>query len=217
MERRQAEAELRARCRQQAALARRDPDAARQLLVMFTAGCRTYASFYRERRFLVTRLCVPEELLPDHYGPQPDGPALLNGPELQRCSAGEPSAGVSPANDDGPADADVEHRGRAVPSVGVSRAEAETRAGLEGRSGRPSRSASASSSRAGSPWAAASTATRSPKASPTSPSRRACRVTLIATALTCRQLTPVVVAAVPGRTERNRLAGQAHATEAPLL
>ena len=80
MERRQAEAELRARCRQQAALARRDPDAARQLLVMFTARCRTYASFYRERRFLVTRLCVPEELLPDHYGPQPDGPALLNGP-----------------------------------------------------------------------------------------------------------------------------------------
>lgn len=67
-ERRQAEAELRARCREQAALARRDPDAARQLLVMFTAGCRTYASFYRERRFLVTRLCVPEELLPDHYG-----------------------------------------------------------------------------------------------------------------------------------------------------
>ena len=67
-ERRQAEAELRARCREQAALARRDPDAARQLLVMFTAGCRTYASFYRERRFLVTRLCIPEELLPDHYG-----------------------------------------------------------------------------------------------------------------------------------------------------
>jgi hypothetical protein len=67
-ERRQAEAELRARCQEQVAVARRDPDAARQLLVMFTAGCRTYASFYRERRFLVTKLCIPEELLPDHHG-----------------------------------------------------------------------------------------------------------------------------------------------------
>jgi hypothetical protein len=36
--------------------------------VMFTAGCRTYASFYRERRFLVTSLGIPEELLPDHSG-----------------------------------------------------------------------------------------------------------------------------------------------------
>ncbi len=66
-EHRQAEAELRARCQEQVALARCDPGAARQLLVMFTAGCRTYASFYRERRFLVTKLCIPEELLPDHF------------------------------------------------------------------------------------------------------------------------------------------------------
>jgi hypothetical protein len=65
-ERRQAEAELRARCQQQVALARRDPAAARQLLAMFTAGCSTYASFYRERRFLVTSAGIPDELLPDH-------------------------------------------------------------------------------------------------------------------------------------------------------
>jgi hypothetical protein len=67
-EHRQAEAELRARCQQQVALARSDPGAARQLLVMFTAGCRTYASFYRERRFLITKADIPEELLPDHVG-----------------------------------------------------------------------------------------------------------------------------------------------------
>jgi hypothetical protein len=66
-EHRQAEAELRARCQEQVARARCDPDAARQLLGMFTAGCGTYASFYRERRFLVAPLGIPEELLPDHF------------------------------------------------------------------------------------------------------------------------------------------------------
>ena len=99
-----------------------------------------------------------------------------------------PSAGVSPADDDGPADADVEHRGRAVPSVGVSRAEAETRAGLEGgvvgeQVGQRllfSRGQSLGGRQHG--YSVAEVLS-------TSPSRRACRVTLIAAALTCRQLT----------------------------
>jgi hypothetical protein len=73
-ERGQAEAELRARCREQADLARRDPGAARQLLVMFTAGCRTYASFYRERRFLVTKLCIPGGTPARSLRPRPGRP-----------------------------------------------------------------------------------------------------------------------------------------------
>ena len=45
--------------------ARTDPEAARGVLVMFTAGCRTAADFYRERQYLVG-LGIPEELLPEH-------------------------------------------------------------------------------------------------------------------------------------------------------
>jgi len=45
--------------------ARTDPDAARQVLAMLTAGRRTLASFYRERQFLIA-LGIPARLLPDH-------------------------------------------------------------------------------------------------------------------------------------------------------
>ncbi len=45
--------------------ARTDPDTARQVLAMLTAGCRTAASFYRERQFLAG-LGIPAHLLPDH-------------------------------------------------------------------------------------------------------------------------------------------------------
>lgn len=47
------------------ARARTDPDTARQVLAMLTAGCRTAASFYRERQFLIG-LGIPAQLLPDH-------------------------------------------------------------------------------------------------------------------------------------------------------
>jgi len=58
----QAEAELDAMIGQ----ARTDPQAARRLLVMFTAGSRTFAGFYREREYLVS-LGIPDKKLPDHY------------------------------------------------------------------------------------------------------------------------------------------------------
>ena len=45
--------------------ARTDPDTARRVLVMFTAGSRTFAGFYRERRYLIG-LGIPDEQLPDH-------------------------------------------------------------------------------------------------------------------------------------------------------
>lgn len=45
--------------------ARTDPGAARQVLAMLTAGCRTLAGFYRERQFLIG-LGIPAQLLPDH-------------------------------------------------------------------------------------------------------------------------------------------------------
>jgi hypothetical protein len=46
--------------------ARYDPATARRVLEMFTVGCFTVTSFYRERHYL-TMLGIPEELLPDHW------------------------------------------------------------------------------------------------------------------------------------------------------
>jgi len=60
-ERKQAAAELEAMISQ----ARTDPDTARRVLAMFTAGSRTFAGFYRERRYLAG-LGIPYEYLPDH-------------------------------------------------------------------------------------------------------------------------------------------------------
>ena len=58
----QAAAELDAMISQ----ARTDPDTARRVLVMLTAGSRTIARFYRERTYL-TGLGIPGEHLPDHH------------------------------------------------------------------------------------------------------------------------------------------------------
>jgi hypothetical protein len=45
--------------------ARTDPDTARRVLAMLTAGSRTVAGFYRERQYLIG-LGIPGQLLPDH-------------------------------------------------------------------------------------------------------------------------------------------------------
>ena len=62
--------------------ARTDPEAARGVLVMFTAwSCRTAADFNRERQYLVG-LGIPEELLPEHRAAGLHGSSPLN----TRCS-----------------------------------------------------------------------------------------------------------------------------------